>query len=372
MTPFIVMEVLDRAKEMQSQGIDVIHLEVGEPDFNMPQVAVEAAQNALAQGITHYTNTLGFAGVRQAIAAQYLDEYGVSISPDQIVMTSGSSPAILSALMLLCSAGDEVLISNPCYSCYRNFVLTCGAVPCEVPLSAEDGFQFDAEEVAKRITPRTKALIINSPMNPTGTLLQPDVLQRLAGLGLPIISDEIYQGLVYEGKAHSMLEYTSNTFIINGFSKRYAMTGMRLGYMVAPKEYMPALIKLQQNLFICAPSVAQVAGMAAIEHSQSECQYMHDTYNARRKYLINRLRQMGFVIHTEPEGAFYIFADARMFTQDSYAFAIDLLEKAHVGVTPGIDFGSRGEGFIRFSYANSMERIAEAMDRVERFLMLNA
>ncbi len=368
LNPFIVMDVLEKANEMQAHGDDIIHLEVGEPDFDMPACVTEGMQQALAEGKTHYTHSLGEPMLRKAIAESYQKDYGVTVDPDCIVITSGSSPAILMVIMLLCEVGGEVLFSNPGYACYRNFILACNGVPVEVPLSAENGFQFDIDEIKKRITPKTRALFINSPMNPTGTLVDESVMKELAQLNIPIISDEIYHGLVYEGKAHTMLEFTDETFILNGFSKKYAMTGLRLGYLIAPQRYMRTLQTLQQNLFICAPSVTQYAGLAAIQKAGKEVKIMRETYNERRVYMINRLKSMGFVIHSEPQGAFYIFADARKFTNDVYKFSFDVLEKAHVGITPGIDFGTNGEGFVRFSYANSIDNIKIAMDRIEAYL----
>jgi len=368
MTSFIVMDVLERANELQSKGIDVIHLEVGEPDFDMPECITQAAIEAHKDGVTHYTHSLGDPLLRQAISEFYLTEYGVTVDPECIVVTSGSSPAILMALMLLCQVGDEVIMSNPGYPCYRNFALACHAEPVCVPLHAENGFQFDVDEIRKKITDRTRALFVNSPMNPTGTLISAEVYKDLATLNIPIISDEIYHGLVYEGRAASILEFTDKAFVINGFSKRFAMTGLRLGYLIAPKEYMRSLQILQQNLFICAPSTAQKAGIAALRQAQPDVDAMRVIYNERRVYIISRLKQMGFVIHTEPQGAFYVFCDARRFTSDSYRFAFDVLEKAHVGITPGIDFGTGGEGFVRFSYANSLENIRKGMDRLEVYL----
>ncbi|MDR3704667.1 MAG: pyridoxal phosphate-dependent aminotransferase [Paludibacteraceae bacterium] len=368
MTSFIVMDVLEKAQAMEAQGINIIHLEVGEPDFDIPACVAEAAQKAYLQGKTHYTHSLGDPDLRRAIADFSKAEYGVTVDPDCIVVTSGSSPAILMALMLLCEAGGEVILSNPGYACYSNFVLACNGVPVEVNLKAENGFLFDMEEMKKAITPRTRAIFINSPMNPTGTLLTKEQMQELAGLNIPILSDEIYHGLVYEGKTHSMLEFSDEAFILNGFSKRFAMTGLRLGYLIAPKKYMRSLQTLQQNLFICAPSTAQQAGIAALTQADADVQRMRQTYNERRLYMLQRLRSMGFTIHTEPQGAFYVFADARKFTSDCYHFAFDVLEKAHVGITPGVDFGSNGEGFVRFSYANSIENIKEGMDRLEKYL----
>lgn len=368
MTPFIVMDVLERAQAMEARGIHIIHLEVGEPDFDIPPCVADAAQRAYSEGKTHYTHSLGDPGLREAIASMYMNEYGVEIGPGRIVVTSGSSPAILMSVMLLCEAGGQVIVSNPGYACYSNFILACGGVPVEVTLRPETGFQFDIKEVKKAVTPQTRAIIINSPQNPTGTLLGAEIMRELASLGIPLISDEIYHGLVYEGKARSMLEFTDNTFVINGFSKRFAMTGLRLGYLVAPPEHMRSLRIMHQNLFICAPSTAQHAGTAALLHSAPQVESMRSTYNERRQYMIKRLRAMGLVIHTEPQGAFYVFADARAFTSDVYKFAFDVLEKAHIGITPGIDFGSNGEGFVRFSYANSLENIKEGLDRLEGYL----
>ncbi len=369
MTPFIVMDVLEKAQEMEKKGINIIHLEVGEPDFNTPDCIIKACQNAYTKGKTHYTHSLGSLELRKSIAGFYQSEYNVTVDPDCIVITSGSSPAILMALMCLCEKDSEVVMSNPGYPCYRNFTLACNANPVTVNLSAESGFQYNIDDIKKVLTPQTRAIFVNSPMNPTGTLVSDKVFEELAELNIPIISDEIYHGLVYNGKARSILEFTDKAFVINGFSKRFAMTGMRLGYLIAPKEYMRSLQILQQNLFICAPSTAQEGGIAALtEEADKYVASMRNIYNERRLYMIDRLREMGFVIHTEPQGAFYIFCDARKFTNDCYKFAFDVLEKAHVGITPGIDFGNQGEGFVRFSYANSLENIKEGLNRLDNFL----
>jgi (5-formylfuran-3-yl)methyl phosphate transaminase len=368
MTPFIVMEVLEKAQMMEKQGISIVHLEVGEPDFNVPDCVSAASHAAIDEGHTHYTHSLGDLTLRETIASFYKNEYGVTVDPPCIVVTSGSSPAILMVLMTLCGVGDEVLVSNPGYPCYRNFILACQGKPVDVSLNATNGFQFDIQDIQKARTSRTRALFVNSPMNPTGTLTDEAVFRQLAATGIPIISDEIYHGLVYQGKAHSILEYTPEAFVISGFSKRFAMTGLRLGYIIAPKPYIRHLQILQQNLFICAPSVSQQAGIVALKHAHSNVEAMRTTYDERRIYMLKRLKEMQFEIETDPQGAFYIFANARRFTNDSYRFAFDVLEHAHVGITPGIDFGSRGEGFVRFSYANSLENIAQGMDRLELYL----
>lgn len=368
MTPFIVMEVLEKAQAMERQGISIIHMEVGEPDFDVPQCVKDAVCRAVSCGQTHYTHSLGDPELRQEIASLYRREYGVQFSPDQIVVSSGSSPAILMALRVLCQPGDEVLVFNPGYACYSNFVLAVNALPVKIDLNPENGFQIDIESVRQKITPRTKAIFINSPSNPFGTLIEPETMKQIASLGIPVLSDEIYHGLVYEGRPHSILEYTDNAFVLNGFSKRYAMTGLRLGYLVAPQRYMRTLQIMQQNLFICAPSDAQKAGIAAIRESADDQKNMCRIYNERRRYLVKALRDLGFKIWAEPKGAFYVFADARMYSADTYKFAFDILENAHVGVTPGIDFGPQGQGFLRFSYANSLDNIKEGISRLEKYI----
>ncbi|MBO4397116.1 MAG: pyridoxal phosphate-dependent aminotransferase [Bacteroidaceae bacterium] len=368
MSSFIVMDILDKAKEMERKGIDVIHLEVGEPDFDVSENVSKSVIQAYAEHRTHYTSSLGDIELRKEIALLYKQEYNVEIKPEQILVTCGSSPAILFLMLMLCDNGSEVILSNPGYSCYKNFVLAAHAKPVYMPLYAEQGFQYNVEDIRQKITPNTAAIFINSPMNPTGAVLSEEFMKEVSTLGVPIISDEIYHGLVYEGKAHSILEYSDNAFVLNGFSKRFAMTGLRLGYLIAPMQYIPSLIKLQQNIMICAGSTAQRAGIAALRDRDDYTARTKKIYNERRLYMLDRLRSLGFDIPTAPQGAFYIFADAHKFTNDSLQFALDILENAHVGVTPGIDFGSRGEGYIRFSYANSIERIKEGLDRLEQYL----
>jgi aspartate/methionine/tyrosine aminotransferase len=268
----------------------------------------------------------------------------------------------------LCDVGDEIIFSDPGYACYENFIKFIGAKPIKVEVYEEDGFQYRASEIKKFISERTKGILINSPMNPTGNLLSAEVMRELTELGIPIISDEIYHGLVYENRAHSILEFSPNAFVLNGFSKLFAMTGLRLGYVIAPKEYIRAMQKIQQNLFICASSTAQRAGIAALKLAKDDVAKMKAIYNQRRKFLIERLQQLGFDIKVPPTGAFYVFVNVKHLSNDSYQLAFDILEKAHVGVTPGIDFGENGEGFLRFSYANSLESIEEGMNRLEKYL----
>jgi aspartate/methionine/tyrosine aminotransferase len=237
-----------------------------------------------------------------------------------------------------------------------------------VPVYEKDGFQLRPETIREKINRKTKAILINSPSNPTGCLLSESTMRSIARLSPIIISDEIYHGLVYEGKEHSILEFSDRAFVLNGFSKLYAMTGLRLGYLIAPERFVRPIQKMQQNFFICASSLAQRAGIAALQETDLEVAEMKRIYDQRRKFMIKRLKELGFSISVEPTGAFYVFANARSFSGDSYRLAFDILENAHVGVTPGIDFGPNGEGYLRFSYANSLENIAEGLDRIERYL----
>jgi len=366
-TSFIVMDVLEKAHEMERKGIHIIHLEVGEPDFETPECVKRAACKALEDGHTHYTHSMGLVELREAISEYYHETYSVSVHPDRIVITSGTSPGMFTLFAVLLDAGDEVIISDPHYACYPNFIRFMQGVPTTVPVYEEDGFQFRAEAIREKITDRTKAIFINSPSNPTGNLLSADRMKEIATLSPIIISDEIYHGLVYEGKEHSILEFSDNAFVLNGFSKLHAMTGLRLGYMIAPQAFIRPIQKIQQNFFISANSMVQIAGIAALKEAGEDVKRMKEIYNERRKFMIQRLREIGLGITVEPTGAFYVFANAKHISTDSYQLAFDILEKAHVGVTPGIDFGKNGEGYLRFSYANSLENIAEGLNRLEKY-----
>ena len=366
--PFIVMDVLERAHELERAGKDIIHLEIGEPDFTTPACICEAAHEAISRGETHYTHSLGILELREAICEYHHKKYGTHIDPDRILVTSGTSPALFMVFSALLEAGDEVIMSDPHYPCYPNFADFLGAVPSRVKGYEEDGFQLRPEDVKKQIGPKTRAILINSPSNPTGNLLSQERMQQIADLGMPIISDEIYHGLVYGEKEHSILEFTNNAFVLNGFSKIFAMTGWRLGYLIAPPEFIRPMQKVQQNFFISAGSVSQWAGIAALTKAHEDVRKMRAVYDERRKYMIERIRSLGFGIAVEPAGAFYILANARHLTESSYDLAFEILEKANVGVTPGIDFGQNAEGYIRFSYANSLSNIKEGLNRIEQFL----
>ncbi len=378
-TPFLVMDILEAAHRLEAQGHEVIHLEIGEPDFDTPECIKEAAKKALIDGQTHYTHSLGLPPLREAIAEDYLTRYGVTVHPDQIIVTQGTSPAMLLLFTSILETGDQVILSDPAYACYDNFIRFAGAQPVRVAVSEDDSFQYRPEAIEAAMgaapTDKTRAILLNSPANPTGTLLGPDRMQAVADIaarsGACIISDEIYHGLVYEGKEHSALEFTDQAFVLNGFSKLYAMTGWRLGYLIAPPQFIRPMQKLCQNFFISANSVAQHAGIAALKQAAPDVARMKATYDERRRFLLPGLKALGLTVAHDPTGAFYVLANARHWAErfggSSLKLAFDILDKAHVGVTPGIDFGPNAEGFLRFSYANSLENIAAALDRLAAY-----
>lgn len=369
LSPFIVMEVLEKAQAMAAQGEDIIHLEIGEPDFTTPEPVKEAALRAIKQNDTHYTHSLGKLTLREEIARHYWEKYRVKVSPEQIIVTSGTSPGMLLVFSALLERGEEIILPDPYYACYPNFIRYVDGQPVFVPVKEEDAFKYRPADMKKYISPLTKAILVNSPSNPTGSVFSSSELESLASLDKLIIADEIYNGLIYEGdEEHSILEFTDQAFVINGFSKLYAMTGWRLGYVIAPREYIRSMQIMQQNLFICASSFAQEGGIAALRDCDKEVQEMLGIYNQRRLYLLERLKQMGIATRHDPSGAFYALANVKQYTDDSYRMAFNILEQAKVAVTPGIDFGANCEGYIRFSYANSLSNIKEGLDRLEIFL----
>ncbi|HTU00191.1 MAG TPA: pyridoxal phosphate-dependent aminotransferase [Candidatus Sulfotelmatobacter sp.] len=367
-TPFLVMEVLERAQVLEAQGRKVIHMEVGEPDFDTPACVQEAMLRAVKDGQTHYTHSLGILPLREAIAEHYGVRYGVRVSPDQILVTAGTSPAMWMLFSALLEAGDHVILTDPHYACYPNLVRFSGGETVCVDVLEEDGFQFRPGDVRGKLSARTKAILINSPANPTGTLLSAERMAALANLGPLVISDEIYHGLVYEGREHSILEFTDRAIAINGFSKAFAMTGWRLGYVIVPPALVRPLQKIHQNFFISANAFVQAGGIAALREGGPDNLRMRGIYDQRRRFLVPALRRLGFGVAAEPTGAFYVLANAKRFSDDSYAFAFEILERAGVCVAPGVGFGTNGEGYLRFSYANSLENLTEGLRRLEAFL----
>jgi aspartate/methionine/tyrosine aminotransferase len=369
--PFLAVEVAERAQAMEREGIDVVHLEYGEPDFAPPAVVQEALARAIADGQMRYTHSLGILPLREAIADHYRATYGVKVSPDQILVTPGTSPAMLLLFGALLDPGDEVILSDPYYACYPNFIKYADGVPVTVDTTEEDAFQYRPEDIASRLSARTRAILVNSPANPTGAVLSPERMKAIAALaeqGPFIVSDEIYHGLTAGGRDRSVLEYTDKAFVLNGFSKAFAMTGWRLGWIVAPPSHARALQRLYGNFFISTNEFVQWAGVAALREAGEATVRFREIFAARRRLMVDGLRAIGLGVGVEPSGAFYVLANARHFSGDSLRFAYEILERCHVAVTPGVAFGRNAEGYLRFSYAASVERIQEGLRRLETFL----
>lgn len=364
------MDILERAKQLENQGRDIIHFEVGEPDFNTPEEICSAAVKWIEKGYTKYTSSLGINELRQSIAEDYSNTYGVEVGYERVIVTIGSSSALLLAMLTILNPGDEILITDPHYACYPQIISVARGVTKKIPVCESDGYKIDPAEVRKNIGKKTKAILVNSPANPTGAVIDTDVLCELSEMGLFVISDEIYHGLVYGTRVNSILEFTDKAIAINGFAKLYSMTGWRLGYMIVPQELVRYVQKLQQNLFISAGSFVQKAGIDAIEKvkKSAKIKTIVAEFDKRREEMIKGLSSIGFNIVVEPKGAFYVFVNSSRWSQDSWRLAFDILENCHVGVTPGIDFSDRGKDYLRFSYATSIDSIREGVRRLGEFL----
>ena len=372
---FHVMDVMTRAKKMEAAGHDIVHMEVGEPDFSTAQPIVDAGIEFLQQAVVHYTEAQGLPALRQKISDFYLQQYGVSVAIDRIFITPGASGALTVALAMLLDKGDEVLMPDPGYPCNSNLTTLFGGQPKIVSVDAEDNFQWTREKVLSHWSDSTKGLMVASPSNPTGTLISAerlsDLVETVKEKGGFLISDEIYHGLTYEQRANSALEYSDDVFILNSFSKFFGMTGWRLGWLIVPEQAISAATRLMQNLYISSPTHSQYAALAAFEDdAQAVLLARRDEFKARRDVLFQGLEELGFVIEHKPQGAFYIYADCSAFTDDSYAFALELLEQQGVAVTPGIDFGrNKPERYLRFAYTTSRQQIELGLTRIKAFLV---
>jgi aspartate/methionine/tyrosine aminotransferase len=366
-TPFIAMDVLERANELD----DVIHLEVGEPDFAPPDRVIETAVDSLRAGNTNYTAARGKPELRRAIAAHYDREYGVSVDPDRVVVTPGTSPALWLSMAAVVDPGDEVVLTDPHYACYPNFVRTVEGRVRTVPLHASEGFQPRVADFEAAISDDTRALLLNSPANPTGAVLDGGTLAGLADVAAahdatPVV-DEVYHGLSYDAAEHTMLEYTDDAFVLNGFSKRFAMTGWRLGWVIVPPDYVDAVNRLAQNVLICAPNFVQDAGVAALSTPPDRLAEIRETYRQRRDLLVDAVEDWGLDLGYTPQGAYYLLADVSDLPGDALDVA-DCFLDAGVAVTPGVDFGDEAADYLRFSYATDAEAIETAIERIDRLL----
>lgn len=369
--PFYVMDVLARARALEAQGRSVIHMEIGEPDFpTVPQI-IEAGIAALRDGRTHYTQAVGMPELRDAISGYYPP--ALRPGGDRVVVTPGASGALTLVFAALINPGDQVLLADPGYPCNRHFVRLFEGEAVSVPVDASTGYQLNADLVRCHWTPRTRAVLVASPSNPTGTLVPPDEMARIAEtvrrLGGVLIVDEIYHGLTYDTEATTALACGDDLFVVNSFSKYFGMTGWRLGWIVVPRAFLGAIDKLAQNLFLAANTPAQHAALAAFRPEvRAELDRRRDIFRQRRDYLLPALRELGFGIPLEPQGAFYLYADSTAFAPDSRALAQDLLERTGVAITPGMDFGRHHpERHVRFSYANTIENLREGVRRMREY-----
>lgn len=365
---FIAMDILEMAQTMQAQGREIISLALGEPDFKPPAISITALKNAISDNMTKYTHSQGILELRVEICHYYKKKYGVKIDPDQIFITAGTSPAMLITFGCLVEKDDEVLLSDLHYPCYPNFLYFYDAKPVFIPTQASSGFAIDPNILKDYQTPKTKALLITSPCNPSGHVLSAKTLKAYTKSNILLLSDEIYHGLTYEGKEHSILEFTDQAIVFNGFSKSYAMTGFRLGYVIVPKGMIATLRKLQQNFYISTNAFVQMAGLAVLRKGEKAQTKMRETFNKRRLFVLDKLKKIGLKPLVRPTGAFYVLIDISKYSQDSLAFSKKLLQKTGVAVTPGIDFGKVGEGMIRISYANSIQKLDVALTRLGDFL----
>ena len=369
--PFEVMDVLSRAHALEAQGRRVVHMEIGEPDFTAPAPVVEAGVRALRDGLTAYTATLGLPALRRAIAGHYRKKFRIDVDEGRIAITAGASGGLLTTAALYIGPGDEVLVPDPGYPGYRHFVRAFEGVARALPVSAMEDFQPSLPMVRAAWGPRTRGLLLGSPSNPTGTLIEKDELQRIAefiaGRGGVLMVDEIYQGLVYGTEPWSALGLPGDVVVINSFSKYFCMTGWRLGWVVLPESAVRGFEKLAQHLFISAPAAAQYAALAAFSaESTAILEQRRLEFAARRDFLVPALKKAGLAIPAEPHGAFYVYVDVG---RDSRNFARNLLESEAVAATPGVDFGFNGtDRFVRFAYTRSMEDIEEAAKRIGRFV----
>lgn len=372
--PFHVMEVQTAARALEAAGRSVVHMEIGEPDFPTPGPVLEAARNALSKGDIYYTSALGIAPLREAISRHYREKFGVDVPPERIVVTAGSSAALLLVLALFVDRSEQVLMSDPCYPCNRHFVRVLEGEPVGVPVGPETGYQLSAGAIAKSWTSRTRGALIASPSNPTGTTVSHDEMGRIvaevADRGGRLVVDEIYLGLSYADAPRSALEFSDDIFVVSSFSKYFNMTGWRLGWLVAPEHHVRDLEKLAQNLYISPATLSQRAALACFEPRTLDLlEERRRAFQSRRDFLVPALRELGFGIPVLPSGGFFVYADCTRFSNDSAAFCREVLANAGVAFTPGIDFGRYRAGeHVRFAYTIEMAKLQDGVARLARYL----
>ena len=368
-------EVLAKARLLEAEGMDVIHLEIGEPDFNSPSNIVDAGKRALDEGYTSYSPSPGYPELRERIASEIRETRGVSVTGDNVVVTPGGKPIMFFLIMAVVDPGDEVLYPNPGFPIYESMISFVGGVPVPMQLHESKDFNIDVDEIAGQITGRTKLMVINSPNNPCGSIIPQEDLERLSELAkkhdIIVLSDEIYSKFLYEGEHHSVSTFPDmreRTIILDGFSKSYAMTGWRIGYGVMPLELVEPISRLATNSVSCTASFTQMAALEALSGPQDDSYAMVAEFKRRRDIIVEGLNQIKGIRCRVPKGAFYVFPNIEDTGMSSQQFADDLLNKAGVACLTGEAFGEYGDGFVRFSFANSTENIEKALDRIERFV----
>lgn len=373
--PFSEIRVMmEKATQMQKNGEDVIHMEIGRPDFDTPQIIKDAANRALANGNVFYTSNYGTPELRQAIADKLKRDNGVDYKAEEILVTIGVGEGTYAAVAAFTEPGDEILVPDPVWLNYIHVPHFFGAVPVSYALKEENDYQIDLDQIESLITPKTKMLVINTPGNPTGVVQSYETLEKLADIAkrhnLIVVSDEIYEKLVYDGAKHVSIAalpgMKERTITLNGFSKCYSMTGWRLGYAAAPVEFIKAMVRVHAYINTCAPSFVQEAGITALEKAEPDVQEMVKEYQRRRDYAVSAINAIDGLSCKTPGGAFYIFVNIKALGKTSAEMADYLLEHAKIAAVPGSAFGPEGEGYIRLSYACSYERIVEAMERLKK------
>ena len=372
--PFHVMELLAKAKQLEAKGKKLIHMEIGEPDFPTPEPISRAAIEAISLEKTHYTPAVGLAELRQAISQFYQERYQIEIDPRRIIVTPGASGALQLALSVLVNPGDKVLMAAPSYPCNKHFVRLVEGGVVNIPVDATSNYQLTSALCQQHWSDNVKAVMLASPSNPTGSLVDDDELQSMIGIcesrDAHLIVDEIYHSLVYGQQPKSALSYSDDIFLINSFSKYFGMTGWRIGWLIVPDDYVSAVDKLAQNIFLAASTPAQYAALAAFKPDTIKIlEERRLAYRERRDYLVPELTDMGFTIPVMPQGAFYVYAGCEKFTQDSYQWVYELLDQAGVVITPGIDFGQhKATTHVRFAYTTSLENLKEGVQRLRSYL----
>jgi len=372
--PFHVMDVQNRAHDLEAAGRRIVHMEIGQPDFPAPPLVAEAAIEAIRSRRLGYTDSVGIPQLRQAISDHYRERLGASVPPSRIVITAGASGAFLLALGALVNPGDEVLMPDPCYPCNRHFVRLFEGRPRAIPVDETRSYQLTAADVRSNWRKATRGVLLASPSNPTGTSIPRvelrAIVESVRQLGGFVLMDEIYQGLVYDGEASTVLDFADDVFVVNSFSKYFCMTGWRLGWIVTPESHVREIEKLAQNAFICPSAPAQYAALAAfLPETLAVLERRRAEFRRRRDFMVPALRRLGFRVPLMPQGAFYIYAGCEEFSDDAVRFALRVLEEAGVAITPGLDFGSNApERHVRFAYTRALEDLEEGIESIARML----